>query len=124
MYVVNPLSSIKFYLKAGISYNFSPNSDDNPVNETSKGTTVTVRNGNPPVQSNFQDGGTVVQLKKSYLTPLFGIGTTFSRSTLEFSYYLPADIGGQPIGLQGTPSQSFNISSMSLSYYFSVFKIK
>ena len=123
MYLVNPLSSIKFYLKAGISYNFSL-STDNSVDEKYSGTSMTVMNGNPPVQSNIQNGGSIIQLKKSYLAPLFGIGATFGHSTLEFSYFLPADIGGQPIGIQGTPSASFNISSMSLSYYFSVFKTK
>jgi hypothetical protein len=123
MYLVNPLSSVKCYLKAGISYNFSLNTD-NSVDEKYSGASVTVRNGNPPVESSIQNAGSIIQLKKSYLAPLFGVGMTYGRNTLEFSYYLPADIGGQPIGLQGTPSQAFKISSMSLSYYYSVFKTK
>ena len=124
MYVVNPLSSVKCFLKAGISYNFSLNSD-NSVDERNAGTSVSVTNGNPPVQSNFKNSNSnLVILKKSYLAPVFGAGMVYGRNTLEFSYYLPADIGGEPIGILGTPSQAFKISSMSLSYYFSVFRTK
>jgi hypothetical protein len=123
MYLINPLSSVKCYLKAGFSYNFSLNTD-NSVDEKYSGTSVTVRNGNPPYEGSFQDAGSIILLKKSYLSPLFGIGMIYGRSTVEFSYYLPADIGGEPIGIQGTPSQAFSISSMSLSYSFSVFRTK
>jgi len=114
---------VKCYLKAGISYNFSLNTD-NSVDEKYSGASETVRNGNPPYESSFQSGGSIIQLKKTYLTPLFGIGMIYGRSTVEFSYYLSAEIGGEPIGLQGTPSQAFKISSMSLSYFFSVFRTK
>jgi hypothetical protein len=124
MYMINPLSSLKFYLKAGISYNFSLNTD-NSVDEKYFGASVFVRNGNPPVTSPVENpGNSLIQIKKSYLTPLFGIGVAYGRNTLEFSYYLPAEIGGEPIGIQGTPSQAFKISSMSLSYSFSVFRTK
>ena len=81
-------------------------------------------NGNPPVESKFQNGGSLIELKKSYLAPLFGVGMTYGRSTIEFSYCLPADIGGQPIGIQGISGPAFKISSMSLSYSFSVFRTK
>jgi hypothetical protein len=123
MYLINPLSSVKCYLKAGISYYFSKNTD-NSVDEKYSGTTEIVTNGNPPAEGAVQNNGSVVQLKKSYLVPLFGIGMVYGRSSLEFSYYPPADIGGEPIGLQGAPSQAFKISSMSLCYYFSVFRTK
>src|SRR5206468_3773018 len=66
MYVVNPLSPVKCFLKAGISYNFSLNSD-NSVDERNAGTSVSVTNGNPPVQSNFKNSNSnLVILKKSY----------------------------------------------------------
>ncbi|HEX3080091.1 MAG TPA: hypothetical protein VHQ04_06495, partial [Puia sp.] len=84
MYVVNPLSSVKCFLKAGISYNFSLNSD-NSVDERNAGTSVSVTNGNPPVQSNFKNSNSnLVILKKSYLAPVFGAGMVYGRNTLEF----------------------------------------
>jgi hypothetical protein len=123
MYLINSRSSVKCYLKAGISYNFSVNTD-NSLNESYYGTTETVTNGNPPVAGSVQNSAPIIELKKSYLVPLFGVGMIYGRNTLEFSYWLPADIGGEPIGIQGSPSQAFKISSMSLSYYFSVFRTK
>jgi len=123
IYLINPLSPVKCYLKAGISYNFSLNSD-NSVDEKYSGTTETVTNGNPPTHAVIQNSGTIIPIKKSYLAPLFGAGINYGRSSLEFSYYLPTDIGSQPIGVQGTSSQDFKVSSMSLSYYFSVFRTK
>ncbi len=124
MYLINPRSSVKCYLKAGISYNFSLNTD-NSVVEKYSGTSSTVKNGNPPVEGIIRnDGAPIIQLKKSYLVPLFGIGMIYGRNTLEFSYFLPADIGAEPIGTLGFPSQAFKISSMSLSYSFSVFRTK
>ena len=124
MFVINPLSSVKCFLKAGISYNFSLNSE-NSVDEKNAGTEVSVTNGNPPYESSFNNpSANLINLKKSYLVPLFGFGMAYGRNALEFSYYLPADIGGEPIGPQGVQSQAFKISSMSLSYYFSVFRTK
>ncbi len=123
MYLVNPLSSVKCYLKAGISYNFSLNTD-NTVYEKYSGTSSTVMNGKPPVEAVLQNAGTIIRVKKSYLSPQFGIGMIYGRSALEFSYFLPADIGGEPMNAEGTPSQAFKISSMSISYYFSVFRTK
>ena len=124
MYVVNPLSSVKCFLKAGISYSFSLN-PENTVDEKNAGTEVSVTNGNPPNTSSFKNSSAnLLILKKSYLVPLFGAGMVYGRNTLEFSYYLPAEIGGEPIGILGTPSQAFKVSSMSLSYYFSIFRTK
>lgn len=123
MYLVNPLSNVKCYLKAGISYNFSLNTD-NSVNENNTGTSVTVRNGNPPVESKIQNGGYLILLKKSYMAPQFGIGIIYGRSTLEFSYYLPSDIGSEKNDLYGDRGPVFKISSMLLSYYFSVLRTK
>ena len=124
MYVINPLSSVKGFLKAGFSYNFSLNSD-NAVYEKNAGTEVSVTNGNPPYESSFKNpNANLINLKKTYLVPLFGVGIVYGRNTLEFSYYLPAEIGGEPIGPQGVQSQAFKISSMSLSYSFSVFRTK
>ena len=100
MYLINPLSSVKCFLKAGISYSFSLNTD-NSVNENYSGTSETVTNGNPPNESTFQNSGSLIHIKEKLLAPLFGVGMIYGRSTLEFSYYLPADIGGQPIGIQG-----------------------
>ncbi len=122
-YLINPLSSVKFYLKAGLSLNFSFN-EQNSVNESYSGVTKIVANGNPPVENAIQGNGILILLKKRYLAPMFGIGTTIGRSSLEFSYCLPVDVGSQPLGAQGTLSGSFNISSMALCYYFSMFKTK
>jgi hypothetical protein len=123
MYMINPLSRVKCYLKAGISLNFSLNTE-NSVNESYSGFTKIVQNGNPPVQNAIQNSGIIIPLKERYLTPLFGIGVNFDRSTLEFSYCLPADIGSQTKGPEGESGPAFKISSMTLSYSFSVFQTK
>ena len=124
MYLVNPLSSVKCFLKAGISYSFSINSE-NSVGEKNSGTDVVVTNGNPPKESTFRNfNSSLILLKKSYLTPLFGVGMTYGRNTLEFSYFLPSDIGSEPSNIDGTSGPAFKISSMSLCYYFSVFRTK
>lgn len=123
MYLINPLNSVKCYLKAGISYNFSLNTD-NSVNENYTGTSETVRNGNPPVESNIQNGGYLILLKKGYLAPLFGIGMIYGRSTLEFSYYLPSDLGSEPNDMLANSGPPFKISSMLVSYSFSIFRTK
>lgn len=124
MYLINPLSTVKCYLKAGISYNFSLLSDV-AVYEKNSGTTSTVRNGNPPEEGSFQRGySPIILLQKNYLAPLFGIGVITGRHTLEFSYYLPADIGAVPTDISGLPGPAFEISSMSLCYYFSLFGTK
>jgi hypothetical protein len=123
MYLINPLSSVKCYLKAGLSLNFSFN-EENSVNESYSGFTKIVANGNPPVENAIQGSGILILLKKRYLAPMFGLGMSSGRSTLEFSYCLPVDIGSQPISIQGNSGPAFNISSMSLSYYISVFRTK
>jgi hypothetical protein len=123
MYLINPLSSVKCYLKAGISYNFSLNTD-NSVDEKYSGTSETVRNGNPPVKSDIQNAGYLILLKKNYLAPLFGIGMIYGRSTMEFSYYLPANLGSEPNDVLANSGPAFKISSMSLTYSFSVFRTK
>jgi hypothetical protein len=122
-YLINPRSSVKCYLKAGLSLNFSFN-EENSVNESYSGITKIVANGNPPVENAIQGSGILILLKKRYLAPMFGLGTSFGRSTLEFSYCLPVDIGSQPISIQGNSGPAFNISSMSLGYFFSVFRTK
>jgi hypothetical protein len=123
MYLVNPLSSVKCYLKAGLNFNFSLNTD-NSVDESYTQTSMIVRNGNPPAESIWQNSGPIIQLKKKYLAPMFGVGMTYGRSTLEFSYYMSADIGSEPNDAFADSGPSFKISSMSLSYYFSVFRTK
>jgi hypothetical protein len=123
MYLINPLGSVKCYLKAGLNFNFSLNTD-NSVYESYSSTSTIVRNGNPPGVSTWQNSGAIIQLKKKYLAPLFGAGVTYGRSTLEFSYYMPADIGSEPNDAFADSGPVFKISSMSLSYYLSVFRTK
>jgi hypothetical protein len=124
MYVVNPLSTVMGYVKAGVNYSFSLNTP-NQIIEKNSGTESVVTNGNPATESSFQAAAhSINDLKNSYLTPMFGVGMIVGRSTLEFAYYLPAELGGEPNGTLGTSEPSFKVSSMSLSYYFSVFRTK
>ena len=124
MYLINPLNKMKFYIKAGINYSFSLNVDGS-INEKNSGTTSTVTNGNPPVAGSFQNSSHgIIPIKKNYLTPMFAIGVIKERHTLEFSYYLPSDIGKNISNINGSTGQSFKISSMTLYYYYSLFPIK
>jgi hypothetical protein len=124
MWLVNPLGNMNCYLKAGISYNFSLNTDVS-INESNAGTTSTVRNGLPPVPDSFQNSEhSINALKKNYLAPLFGIGLIHGRHTLEFSYFFPADLGSEVNSTDGSFGPAFKISSMSLAYHFTVFSTK
>jgi len=123
MYLINPLSSVKCYLKAGLSFSFSMNTD-NSVYKSYSEISTTVRNGNPPTVSTWQNSGPIILLKKKYLAPMFGVGMIYGRSSLEFSYFLPADIGSVPSDIYADSGPAFKISSMSLSYHFSVFRTK
>ena len=55
---------------------------------------------------------------------MFGVGMIYGRSSLEFSYFLPVDIGSVPSDIYADSGPIFKISSMSLSYHFSVFRTK
>jgi hypothetical protein len=122
MYLINPLSEVKCYVKAGINCNFPLNGDVS-VNEKNAGTTLGVLNGNPPTTGSFRnDDQPVIYLKGTYLTPLFAAGINTGRHTLEFSYYLPSDIADKRTTFAGRVDRTFRISSMTFCYYYTLFR--
>lgn len=64
-----------------------------------------------------------ISLKKNYLNPLLGIGTTKGRHTLELSYDSPIIIGKgeQDHHIDAFFGRRFKAASLGLYYYFSLF---
>jgi len=123
MYLINPLSKIKVYVKGGLNYNFSLNKDVD-VNTTYTASTSGIRNGNVPFQSNAAGTHSLVTIKDGFVSFIGSVGIMEGRSKLEFSYW-PATNLAAPTGDPMDPSlNTFKYGSLGVFYYFSLFSEK
>jgi hypothetical protein len=104
-YVVNPLSEVKFYLKAGASYNFSMSGDVN-VYQTIDGSPIST-----PVKQNFPG-------------IILSAGVIAGRSSLEFTYSPPVQIADPGNDFDSPVGKNFKFGYMALYYYFTIFPFK
>jgi hypothetical protein len=123
MYVLNPLSKIKMYLKAGAGYNFSL-SNNIDVNGQGTISNVGFKNGTVPINNVLTNSGVVTELKKKFPSFLAAIGLTSGRSTLEFSYLPNTQLADPGNEISSPSGQDLRLSSISVYYYFSLFPVK
>jgi hypothetical protein len=120
MYLINPLSKIKLYLKAGVNVNFSMGGDIDVFSRDTAQTT-TVLNGNPPAQGTISSNNRMVTIRQDFISFIGSVGVISHRSRLEFSYWPNTDLAA-PTGYFLAPTvNTFKFGSMALYYYFSLF---
>ncbi len=121
MWVVNPLTKVQAYIKAGGTYHHSLN---NYLDFTTDYTTSTqgTRNGIPFENSN-KNQNTLIPIYGNYLTLAASVGASFGRHSLEFSYWPATDIAAPPED-RGLTQKSFKIASMGIFYYYSLTSVK
>jgi hypothetical protein len=114
MYIFNPLSKTKFYLKGGIFQHFAL-SANNDIYDHYTSKTTGERNGVIPISDSLQSTVTVSFLNNSYLNANLGAGIMAGRHRLELITTIPqGNIG------QGTIP--FRIGMVGLNYYFALIK--
>jgi len=124
MWVVNPLSKIKGFVKAGINCNFLL-SDRSDFTTTYVSSTQGVKNGTVPITDSTNGSSPLFNIKSNYLVPVISAGIISGRSKLEFNYWPPVAITDPKYNdLTPIASTTFKIGSFGIFYYFSLFPVK
>ena len=125
MWLLNPLSKVKVFVKAGLNYNFSMGTNSDVVS-TYTASIQGIKNGNVPFQDSTNTSSTLYSLKTGYLAPVFSGGIISGRSKLEFAYWPPVSVSYPLDVTSGNTSSStfFKFGSLGIFYYFSLFKPK
>jgi hypothetical protein len=117
MYLINPLSKINVYVKAGINYNMTVGKDPN-VYFSTKGTEVYNNNGVITVtETGYSPNAVLIELQKYYPSVLASVGVIQGRQKLEFCYFSHTGIGNPDL-------YSFSVGAMGLYYYFTMYSTK
>jgi hypothetical protein len=109
MYILNPLSRAKVYLKAGFNSNFRISKSGIEVDYVSH--TAGVSSGAPFTAS--ESGTNSIALAKTYYNVHGGIGVNSGRHKVEFTYFTPGVLNRD---------YSFKVKMMAVYYYYTVFK--
>ena len=120
MYVINPLSRINLYVKAGVNYNFSTTSDRDVISHYAINTTG-IKNGNVPFENNDAGVKTIINMKGNFFSYLVSLGVREGRSKLEFTYWPDAQLAAPSGELNGGPVNDFKLGRMAFNYYFLLF---
>jgi len=105
MYLFNPLDKTNFYMKGGVGYNNSVNTDMNIY-----------RNGTHPVIE--------TNVSKNFISYMLSAGVSMGRSSFEFSFSPYTQLADPGNTTYGPPGKNFKLSTMAVYYYFSIFPWK
>jgi hypothetical protein len=115
MYIINPLNKMKFFAKAGLSYNFST-TRNNSLYTNYTYTRTGVRNGIPYTpESGRQQEVFLQSVGANFADFVGGTGIIYGRHKLEIAY-MPA------ANLSDSGNTPFKLGSMAVYYYLSLFK--
>jgi hypothetical protein len=122
MYIINPEGNARFYVKGGINYYFSFAYNKNDVNMKWSRTETGVMNGNNPFVDHYGDSVQLITVKNYFISFKGAAGVNFGRSSLEFSYSPPVQIGttSEDYLLAGNQSD-FKFATLGLCFYFKLF---
>lgn len=116
IFILNPLSKTRFYIKAGVLYNL-------PIKEVKvlldySSTTIGVRNGNQPftLADNYSYPS-YVDLSSGWVNLNGGAGVSIGRHRLEAEYALPTNLSNNL-----SKNSTYSIGSFGISYKLNLLK--
>lgn len=123
MWIFNPLSNIKVFLKAGLGYHFSIGNNTDLVS-TDTGSIKGAVYGPTPYGPPLNTTTTIYSFKNSYIAPNFATGIITGRSKFEFVYWLPVHVSYPLSGNSQSAGTYFTYGAMGIFYYYSLFRSK
>ncbi len=123
MYLINPLSKLKLYLKGGLNYDFSVSKNSDLIGQSS-GTTTGIMNGNVPFQTNSANDHSLITIKRDFLSFLVSVGLITGRHKLEFCYWPNTQLAAPTAYPLAPAVNSFKFGSTAFYYYFFLFPEK
>jgi hypothetical protein len=122
MYLINPLSSTRFYVKGGINYYFSFAYNKNGVNLDWERTENGIENGTIPTHYIYGDNTQIITVKNYFITFKCAAGVNFGRGSLELSYVPPTQLATSGEYVSPTDNKTdFKLTTIGICYYFTLF---
>jgi Outer membrane protein beta-barrel domain len=109
IYILNPLSKTKFYLKAGAVYNIALK--EGLVRVDYSANTTGVRNGNIPISSAENYSTPYIDLNSAWINISTGAGVSIGRHRFEAEYAMPTNLSTNL-----NKNTKFSVGSIGLTY--------
>jgi hypothetical protein len=116
MFMINPKSNSKFYLKAGLNINFSLGGSEWIESESNSETEG--MSGSSPIHSSGQSSDRLTKIKQVFLAFQAGAGVAIGKSRIEFCYWPSTNLADSDLPAYSTMQKSFDLTSMGVFYFY------